>query len=371
MKKLFLLLLLPLFTFQYVYAEVLNGDTVTVDKPKQENLYIFSASTTIDQPVDGDVIVFAGDVTVNSPISGDLTVAAGNLSLQSSVDGDVRVAGGDVAISSSHVGGDVILAGGTLKVADNVTSSGALMVAGGQINVLGSTTNGDVYISGDDVSLGGTHLGNVYVEASQLKGAATLHVDGDLHVNATSMIDVTKDTVSGALTQGESQPAPQGNMWDEMLTHFLWVFVSTFIMTLVIATFLSSWIIQRSEYIRANFWPTLGAGVVFFIVVPVVSVFLLIAYFTIPTVILILLVYIAMILLANPIIVLYLGRFLVKQRANEKHQRILFRAMIGSFVLAVISIVPYVNLLLLLFVILGMGAMAQSDDKYFGIVGKK
>ncbi len=137
-------------------------------------LQFFSGNTvSIDDPIDDDVFVVGGSVNINAPVE-SAVVAGGNVNVNAPVRGDLIVTGGQVLLSS-NVGGKVIALGGNLNMMGNVTRN--IVAAGGQVDFHRNMTVGkDAFIGGGDVYNSATINGTLTVNAENFedKGHAGL-----------------------------------------------------------------------------------------------------------------------------------------------------------------------------------------------------
>ncbi len=354
-----------------VSAATLESESVIIDEVQQENLYIFSGATEVNAEVYGDVIVFGGSVVINKVIHGDLTAASGELTINADIMGDLRAASGKTMIKDGHIDGDLILATGELTMNSPASSSGSIMVTGGNISLLGDTT-GDMRVNAEDLVIGGQHTGNLVLSAVSIRGRSDFKVHGDLDYTADSAMEITPDIVSGTFTKHkgvEYEVAPQ--TLDDLLTHGLWITLSSLIMGLVTILFAPKLLTEKTGYMRDKPLASLANGIVFLIVVPVISFFSIIAFFTIPTAIMILLLYIVVLLFTSGLVSLYIGGFVLKPMEHDSKSKVVLRLAIGALLLGILSAIPYLNLIPGALAIIAMGGLMQSKAHYFGVVPKK
>ncbi|HEY0678850.1 MAG TPA: hypothetical protein VGD17_11225 [Chitinophagaceae bacterium] len=127
------LFVMPASAFQIRY-----GNSVVINTPVFDDLYIGGGTITINAPVHGDLIIAGGTVNINDTVTNDLIVAGGNITFNGFVGDDIRCAGGNLQILK-NVTGDVVVTGGTVLIGLTATVGG-LLAAGGKVIIDGNVT---------------------------------------------------------------------------------------------------------------------------------------------------------------------------------------------------------------------------------------
>ena len=99
--------------------EVRGGGTVTVPAGTvhEGDLTVFGGSVIVDGTVDGSIEGLAGSITVTGTVTGDIEAAAGSVTINGDVEGDLRTATGSVTVTEgARVGGSLETGSGTLTL---------------------------------------------------------------------------------------------------------------------------------------------------------------------------------------------------------------------------------------------------------------
>lgn len=336
-----------------------QGDTVTVTDEVTDDLYVSGGTVTVTKPVLGDVWAGAGMLNMNAGanVGQDLNAAGGQVWVNSNVADDIHIAGGNVTVNS--------------EVGDN------LMIFGGTGIVTG-TVKGDMVMYGGTLTLDGTVEGNLYFKGGQLTLGENTKILGNMEYTADEEVSLPAGAVvEGAITYtAPEKTAPgvsnnvgmfsgvAGFLGFALPLIFVISLVALFLLTLVVVFAAPKKALDISFYLRKHLWRSLGWGVVYMIVVPIVALILMVLLVTFPIGILVFLVYGIGWLIAAPLLSFCVGTWFLKlfnKKADfNRKGHIVLAALLGAIIYSLVVLIPFVGgFIIILGLIFTLGALFQ------------
>ncbi|HEU5121411.1 MAG TPA: hypothetical protein VFT59_01075, partial [Candidatus Saccharimonadales bacterium] len=317
---------------------------------------------TIKGTVYGDVYCAGQKVTVDATVYGDVLCAGMDVTILGKVEGDVRAAGqfvtlkGEVSKSASIASMNFTLDAGA-KIGQDLTATGT------QLNLNGSIGR-DVVANGDKVMLDGLVARNAAITGSEVELQDGAHVTGSLHY--TSERDAA--IASSARVDGEThRSTPVEHKQDNggfSIMPYLFMLVAFTIMVIVLAALFPRFMQKTSGQIIDSPLKTLAVGLVGSIVVIAILVGLLITLVGIPLALLLMLASIVGALLTGPVVAYWIGRLILR---NKETTNPVLAALIGSPILIVLSVLPWIGPLAMLVAYwFGLGALLLALWPYVG-----
>lgn len=150
-----------------------NGATDT-----GSNIYLAGTEVHTENPIHGDLVAAAGRIRVEHPISGDAVLAAGSVEVYGRIGDDLRAAGGIISVSS-HVAGEALLAGGSVSLGPDSEIGGRVWIAGNDI-VIGGRLNNGLKVYGKKVLVLGTVVGPVDLAAEHIEILGSARILGNV-----------------------------------------------------------------------------------------------------------------------------------------------------------------------------------------------
>ena len=352
-----------------------TGQDVTVGQSESivHDLYAAAGSVEILGTIEGDLVAAGGVVDVTGPVDGDVVATGGSVSLSGNVGGDIFASGGDVDIAGSvgdHVraaggsvridavvGDDVFAGGGSVTLGSGATVAGDLIVGAGSAKVDG-VVQGDALLGVEKATIAGTVKGNVEMIGDRLTLESTSRVEGNL--TYTSERELAMETGAQVLgvtvrkvpttkllwfIEVESSGPVRALQW--VTTRVQW-FLGTLIVALPVLWLAPVTLRAARDTIVDSPWRTIGLGALLLIAVPIAVA--LVAFFAllvgglaaVPVVAVPGAAYVALLMLASPVIALLLGEYalrLAKRASPPAWQSIAS----GAIILALIGAIPYLN----------------------------
>jgi hypothetical protein len=348
--------IVPGFAAAAVYK---GGDTLIVNQEIADDLYIGGGNVTLTQPVTGDVWAGAGmfNISPGANIGQDLNIAGGQVWINADVADDVHIAGGNVYLNA-NVGDDLMVFSGTAIINGNV--------------------KGDVVIFSGTANLAGTVEGNVYFRGGQLALEDNTEIFGNLNYSADEEIVLPANVVVRGETKytPPDKTSPGANNKIGMfsgLVGFLGIALPFIFLVSLIALFLLTLVVVFAAPLKSqdvtNFmqhhpWKSLGWGLVYMIVVPVVAFILLLLMVTFPISLLTFLVYSLGWILSAPLLAFALGSWILKLLNKNtdlgRRGHLVLAALIGAIVYSLLMLIPFVGgLIIIIGLIISLGALFQ------------
>jgi hypothetical protein len=276
------------------------GGTVSQARPVSGDLMAAGGTVDVMAAVGGDALLAGGTLDVDAPVGQSLYAAAGKLTLAAPVSHNARIAGGHVEITSAaRVGGNVSATGGELRVSGPV--QGYLAAAAGHV-LINAPISGDVEIRAARIELGPqAAIGGklryasrdelVRDPAAQVKGsiervAWTAPGMGERHVGAGWAWTLGLMLVAAVLAAA----APRACDW-----------------------------VQREIVERPG--PSVVAGLVALLCIPVLGVVLMVTVIGAPLALLMLFAYLALLLLGYASLAVAGGRIALRRLSPEREAR--------------------------------------------------
>jgi len=330
-----------------------QGERITND------LYVAAGTFEFNGRADRDVSIAAGEATIGGTIGGSVQLAAGQAEITGTIDGSLRVLSGTVRLAG-RVEGDVVMAGGQLDLPSSGEIGGNLIVAGSTVDVRGSVA-GDVSGYAMQATLGGTILGSVNVNTSNLDILNTARITGPVTYASRQDADID---ASAQLTQGieQEEVSPWGDGDNPLsrasgsLLRTLWALVAGALLVIAAPRLVNQLGSNGRRLLRS-----LVTGVVALIAVPILAIVLMVTVIGIPAGIVLLAVFFVALYLTQVIVGVTIGRFILPTSWNDGSRGFHLLAMtLGVVLLGALRLipVPYVHSLLsVVITIWGAGAV--------------
>lgn len=371
-RFIFLALLVLLVPAVADAATIKIGETVfaTANELVPDNAYVAAGQATLSSRFSGDVVAALGKGIVNGPVEGDLAIIAGSADILEHVTGDVRVLGGQVTISGS-VGGDVVLVGGSIHILPGAAVSGDLIVAGGEIVIEGAV-NGSVRLYGSTVTVDNIVGGPVSIRAGErVTFGEHAVVPGPLTYAAPSEATVDPGAKLGDNVTFKELDISARSLGPNGLAALLaaaagFILITKLLVTIVTAVALvlvfPGFSHEIVEGTFKNFWISLGIGFAAMVIAPVAIVLLAVTIVGFLAAVILGITFVLMTLIAGIYGGIVFGALLAKRIRRRAEYGISWKwALLGSFALALASLVPFVGwLFVFVFYLAALGAIAMS-----------
>lgn len=370
MKKLFFLAVFTGYCITSSAFRIEYGKNVIISQPVFEDLYIAGGTITINAPVYGDLIIAGGDVMINDSIMNDILLAGGTVIFNGFAGDDIRCAGGNIRIGK-NVTGDVVITGGTVIIDKGVTIGG-LLASGGDITIDGNVNGpvkgvfGDMFLNGNvtgDIDCRGGRLTiNGVITGKSLLSASQINIGNNAaftkevrYWNKKGNLEF-KNSLKNCKAVYDPSLQMQDGKWYYLgsgtIFALLWYLGMALVMILIIQYLFAASMKKAADTIFNKTLRSLAYGFLFFILVPLAAIIAFITLIGLPVGLLLLAGYIILILLATSITAVVVANWINnRNNYNWNFWKMGFAAFGIFILLKLISLAPFVGLLIMLFMI--------------------
>lgn len=328
-----------------------------------EGTAVFSGDVIrIDGNVEGTAFAFGQDVRVNGTINGDLIVAAQDVQINGKVNGNIYAVGMNLTLGSNN-NWDAFLGGQTVRITkDSVI--GRDLFAGGQTVTLDGTVQRRFSAGGTDISVSGLVGQDAVLDGETINILSGSSIKGNLDYTSSNKANIASGSSIGGNTNWEyKQPAEtsQATMMDTLKSALLSI-ISALIVWLIVRFWRPEFWNKNSKAIIEKPFKALGAGALALIVTPIVVVLLLVTVVGVPVGIILGIAYGIAIYLSKIVVASSFGYWMAKRYRWATIHKGVWPVLIALILLAVLTNVPYVDILAgLLIVLAGLGALVITN----------
>ena len=325
--------------------------SLIADSPSKGNAYSAGFSVVRTAPVAGDFLAFGGSIVTASPVFGDELLLAGSVNSRASVGGDFRAVGGSINVEEP-ITGDLVAFG--FSVRDSGIVKGSVFIVAANV-AMTNGSDGPVTIYGNSISLNGNFAGDVNIIASgKITLMASTTIAGKLSYEAPEEATIPSSVkVLGGIEYTNASYLP--NVGTSRILSFISIGFFLFVrilVALILAGLLTGLfpklaedIVERALTKRpSSVLLTILLGFAVLIVTPILFLMLALTFVGIGLAILLFIGYIFIMFLSLVYAGILLGgafsRYYMKRDVVLWHDGVL-----GMLALSLISLIPYVGLL--------------------------
>ena len=342
-------------------AEILN-----IDDPVSNDVYLAGRSVNILAAVSGDAVIAGQRINVAEQVSEDVIAAGERINLSADVGDDVRAAGRMINLNAV-IGDDAILAGETVTLGPDSIVSNRAWIAGRSVELAGQIGM-ELRAAAKEITISGEIGGNVHVIAENIEVYPGVKIEGDFIYKSPSEANIAPGaTISGKLIRQEMDLKESLDI--AVFPSLIFTFLTLLLSFAVVSWLFPAFMAMACDSIFKGGFKSIGIGLVFSLLTPVIVVLLLISVIGIP---------LGLILLALYPIVLFIGFLLgVYFLSDAFLRRIgkdvgsfsvwrLVAALIAMMAIVVVLLVPLLGgIVLILLILLGLGGvLSQLYSQY-------
>lgn len=302
----------------------------------------------------------------NADIENDLywagqTLDANKTNVGTSGHGSVIAAGQSISFTNGTVADSFRAAASNVSI-DHAEIGNNITIAASDVSLGNEVSANGVYVAAKNLSLSGTYKGGILaVESVSFSGM----VDGDLKIEAENITIEKNAQVTGTLTVPEgvnvdiadgaqvpniAYSAPiqnaQPTLFDDLIS-ILYACMAHIVLVGLFFLIIRKSLVRAANMAREQLVKMLLAGLVIFIVAPILCLLLIFPLVTIPVVVLMVLVMVLIALFSLPFAGSALGLMLLGKRMNP-----VLAAVIGTVVLTIFAYIPILSTLTVVFSII-------------------
>ena len=168
-----------------------DRDVVTIggEQTVDDTLIVAAETVLIEGTVTGDVVAAARRIEVSGTVEGNLLAFSETVAVSGAVNGAVLSAASSLDFLGSALGGDLWVAGETLRIDDDARIEGNATVAIQTMSMDGSVAK-DLYAFGETVELGGTLGQDLEAFAARVRLLGEAQVGGDVRYRTEDKDDL-------------------------------------------------------------------------------------------------------------------------------------------------------------------------------------
>ncbi|MDP1718190.1 MAG: hypothetical protein Q8L40_08935 [Burkholderiales bacterium] len=335
------------------------------------NVYLAGAEAHTEGPIPGDLVAAAGRIRVDHAVNGDSVLAAGSIEVYGKIGDDLRAAGGVIGVSS-HVGGEALLAGGSVSLGPHSEINGRVWIVGNDIVIGGRLHNG-LKIYGKNVLVLGEVTGPVEINAEKIEILGTARILGDVTYSSNHEIKIDPNArITGSVVRQPGtfefyRPHVEFPAWTAFRPLLLLGLLAAG--TLLYAVF-PRFTLTTARTISASPLKSVGLGAAIFFSLPPVILLLVITIIGIPIAMALLALYATGLLVGYVAVAFFVGNALLN--TARRHQPAPgFGWRIGALAVALVILMlarhlPYIgDLLIFVALFAGVGAIVlQAFSNY-------
>lgn len=326
----------------------------TKSVPVSNNVYIAGGTVTVATSTPQDLTAIGGSVVLSAPVHKDALVVGGSVDVRAPIGGDLRALGIRVSVSEP-VSGNLAVIG--FSIIDHGSHAGNILAIGGTVQLL-SGSKGKVTVYGNNVYLSGVFDKSVHVRAmNTVTLAPHTVIHGSLRYEASEVANIPQSaSIDGSVTYtGASFLPTSKEAYAFALAGIGIFFLVRIIGALIVAGLLVGLFpvftnmvtrqITDEPFKHTLLMLLLGFGII--AATPILLFLLAVSFVGLGAAFIIGAVYILLILLAFIYAGIILGAILRNYFGN-RHNPVTWRdAILGMFVLMLISIIPIFGMLII------------------------
>ncbi len=358
--------LLTLLGASVAHAADFRTDTsITIGEGEviDDDLYLLGTTLIVNGTVNGDVFAAGTTIEINGTVNGNVSLAATDVTINGTVYQGARIAANSVTIAGMVAEDALILS----NTADLI--SGGIVGRDLILTVATMTLDGSVERRVAGVADKVTHNGSIGAEFDMRVSNLIINdgasIGGDLTYRSENEAEIASGAeIGGEMTHEmveETTDIDVGFSFDSIAVGIAGLIMTAVYGTVFLLVFprLS---VTASNQLLENPLMSIGMGIVFLIVVPIVSILVMITVVGIPLGLITLLLYGIALFSAQVFVGMTIGRLILSFFADGNRRLIqFFGLLIGLLILYGISFIPYVGPWApLIVIILGLGGLVLA-----------
>ncbi len=350
MKKIYkyLLLMISLIPLQvFATDKYVNAGNVVHDTGIVTHNY-FSAGNALQNDMEIDGLLFTAGNSINYNGTSEYSFIAGNL---------INFNGKSEK--------DVFIAGNTINIAKEALINRDLYLAASDINI-NADINGNAFISAKNLTINSKNInGNLFLSAENIIITSDSEVNGTIKYPENAKISGIENVPAEKLVTYHVNENSNDNNFASKVTSTIFSIICyiavAYILYLIFPTLFNK--IERKFEFK-NTMKTIGLGLAFLIVVPIISVILLITVVGVPISVLALIAYGVLLYLSLPVTANYLGNVILKNNKREKVNFYL-ATLIGLLIIKIVGLIPVLGVIVsILSTLYGLGYYLTKYKAY-------
>ncbi len=319
------------------------------DSYKKSDVYLLEKNVTIDYIVDGNLFVCADTVTINSQIGGDAFIIAKTL----------------IVDEQAYIFNNLFVTADSIEIKgivyDVYSMSRITTISGGKIYR-------DAKLTADTFNINGTIGRNAFVTASNINfntdGNSKGVIHGNLDYYAESEISIPENAVNGDIHYNSIAINKTVSFASIIADYILdlGAFISFVLIIWLICLWLAPKFLENSSnYISKKLLLSIGLGLLFLLVVPIICFILLLLQLTAGVSLLLLVLYILFIAIARTLFTISINNYICTKLNITKNIVKFGILILTTLVIWGITQIPYVSVIVsIATIVIGLGILILS-----------
>lgn len=318
------------------------------------------------------------NITIDKNYNSSVVLAGENIELNGAIKGIAFIAANNIEVNNTN--DYALIAGNNIKI--NTNTKKDALIAGNIVNIdKDSIFQRDTLIAAESVTLSGTYERdlNIYANKVTIKNAnikrnlnieaTVISIDNNTKINKTlnypknSSITISKQTQINKINKTKPIKEKKETYLNNLSSNAMSYLSLTLIfaaLTLLIPKVFDIVENKYKEITLSKGLEVFTKGIVFIILIPIVSIILCCTVIGIPLALILLALYIIAIYISK-IYTAYLLGYKIWQKAFNKEAHILFFGLIGLLTLFILSLIPGINVLVsFISLFIGLGLILET-----------
>lgn len=286
----------------------------------------------------------ANKVNVGTSGHGSILAAGQSIALNDvTVADSVRAAAQDISIAHAKIANNITIAARDISLGNEVSANG-IYAAAESLSVGGTYKGGS--LTGENVTFSGVVEGDLNISATNINIEKNAQVTGTLALPEGVEVTIAEGAQVPNIAYASHIQVAQPGPFDNLIT-ILYACMAHIVLVGLFFVIIRKSLVRAANMAREQLVKMLLAGLVIFIVAPLVCLLLIFPLITIPVVVLMVLVMIIIALFSLPFAGSALGLTLLGKRMNP-----VLAAVIGTVVLTILAYIPFVSTITVIFCII-------------------
>jgi len=336
----------------------------------EDNFIQAGAMVDFNGQAQKDVIIAGGTINISGPVQGDVIVAGGTVKVTGEVAGNVRIAGGTIEINNK-VGKNVNVFGGTVVIGPDAEIGWGVLVGAGHIEVRGKI-GGNIKGGAGSVILANEVGGNVDLRLGSNDSQLILYPKANIKGNLTYKAPKEAEIKEGAQIAGETAyepvtppvaPVKEGLSVSYFVKKIIGL-LSLLLVGLIIILLARKKSREIGERMLDKPLVSIGWGVVYLIITPIVLILVAITVIGIPLALIILAAYLIALYVTKIFVGIALGQKLLKWWMKGQEVSLIWAMILGVILFSILLNLPFIGWLIgFLGICWALGAMIETKKQ--------
>lgn len=341
--------------------EVRGGNEVYVSEKINDDLFMGGIDGKFDGELRGDIIAAGWDITIDGIVDGNVNACGYMVKVGGNIYRSVRMAGYKLTVDG-QIGNNLMMAGAFARVSRTCEVGNDVNISAGVVNING-TILGDLDVKADEVVISGTIDKNVSITCTKLTIDRSAVIIGDLVYSSPEKARIAHGAQIDGDRKWKKKTTADTSPFYSILKSLI-LFVGAFITGLLLFGYCRTSASSVKSVIAGDLPRAFGFGLVAFIVVPIVLLFLLATVVGIPVSIVGLLIYTVLFYTSKLFVATAIGDKVMQIISSSEPKSYALSLFIGLVILTILFNIPYIGwVFYLATVVTGLGAIMIAFNR--------